>query len=126
MVNAYTGINFQIFSEIIDKYGDTVNRIVRTISQSNIEGDEKIITGVTINLQAYMSRKNRPWNFGNVGFIEGGDAVMLLKPGTAINRHDYIIWNGNTYRVENFLNRDQPGGNVAYIACNLFLVDDAV
>jgi hypothetical protein len=125
MVNTYTGLNFRIFDSMADKYGSEVSRVPITLSLSNIEGDETMTRGTTATLQVYIVRKARPWKFDNSGMIEGGDAVMLVKEANTVNRHDQIIWNGNTYRVETVLNRDQAGGNVYYKSCNLFLLEDS-
>lgn len=122
MANSNTGINFDIFANTFDKYGDSVSRVPITISQTNIEEDEVQTRGTTATLQVYIVRKARPWTFDKVGMVEGGDAVMLVKSTDTINRHDQIIWNSNTYRVQTVLNRDQIGGNVAYKACNLYLL----
>ncbi len=122
MANANTGIDFDIFINSITKYGDSVVRTPVTQTISNIEGDETLTDGTNETITVYISRKAKPWTFDKAGMIEGGDAVMLTLPTQTINRQDKITWNGNTYRVLTVINRDQLGGNVAYKACNLFLI----
>jgi len=123
MANAYTGVDFSAYARVFDHYGDSVVRTPVTLSLSNVEGDETVVEGSTGSIKVYIVRKNKPWNFDAAGMIEGGDALMLVRSTDTINRHDKITWNSNTYRVQTVLNRDQIGGNVAYKACNLFLID---
>lgn len=120
-MNANTGVNFTQFSNIIDKYGDTVIVSFNSTRYDNLSGHEVFTVSSTASVTAYIVRKNRPWQFDKAGEIEGGDAVMLVKPDQTINKNDVVTWNSNDYYVETVLNRDQIGGNVAYKACNLFL-----
>ncbi len=124
MTNTNTGINFNIFSNTITKYGSDVIRTAVTKTTSNFTGDETLTNGSTAEIRAYIVRKARGWIFDKEGEIEGGDAQMLTKANQTINKNDLITWNNNTYRVQNVLNRDQIGGTVALKNCNLFLIDD--
>jgi hypothetical protein len=122
MVNAGTGINFNIYPKMIIKYGTDVVLTSVTKTTSNIEGDETLTDGSTATIRAFLTRKNRPWFVDKAGLIEGGDAVMLVKPTDTVNRNDKVTWNNNTYRIQNVLARDQGGGNIAFYSCNLFLL----
>ena len=122
MANSNTGINFKIFTNVINKYGDAVIRTPVTKTISNIEGDETLTDGTPETITVYIVRKATKWTFDTIGQIEGGDAQMLTKSTQTINKNDKITWNGNTYRVQDVLNRDNPGGNVCYKTCNLFLI----
>jgi hypothetical protein len=102
-------------------YTTAVVRSIVTLSQSNIDGDETSAVSSTENINVYIARKARPWNFDKTGYIEGGDAIMLIDYQQAMSRGDLITWNGNTYQVQTVLDRDMLGGGVAYKTCNLFL-----
>jgi hypothetical protein len=93
-----------------------------TYTNSNIEADETGTDGTPATITVYIVRKSRPWNFDKAGFIEGGDATMLVKYDQTISRGDKIAWNGNNYRIQTVLDRDQLGGDIAYKACNLFKI----
>lgn len=93
-----------------------------TYSKSNIDADETATVSGTSSVNCYIVRKTRPWSFDKAGFIEGGDAVMLVQYNQSINRGDKITWNGNTYRIQTVLDRDQLSGGIAYKACNLFIL----
>lgn len=122
MVNSNTGVNFNIFTIPIRKYGSEVTITPRTQSDSNIEGDQTFTEASTTTAQAYIVRKNRGWFFDKAGTIEGGDAEMLALPTTTVSRYYKITWQGNTYMIRDVLDRDQLGGNIAYKRCNLFLL----
>lgn len=125
IVNSSTGVNFNVYLNAINKYGPGSTDVVLTsvsTAVSNIDGDETLTDGSTAAVRVYIVRKNAPWMFDQVGLIQGGDALMLAKPSTTVNKNDKITWNGNTYRVHNVLNRDNLGGNVAYKVCNLFKI----
>jgi hypothetical protein len=107
---------------MIDKYGDTVTIASRTKTIDNTSGDETITLGTPASTKVYIVRKNSPWYFDKAGLLEGGDAQMLTKPATTVNKDDVVAWNGHSYRIQHVLNRDNPGGNVAYKTCNLFLI----
>ena len=91
-----------------------------TLSISNIEADETKTPGTPQTIYVYIVRKNKPWNFDPSGYVEGGDALMLVQYNQTITRKAKISWNGNDYEVQTVLPRDQLGGDVAYNACNLF------
>jgi hypothetical protein len=122
MVNATTGVNFANYATLINKYGDSVLISTLTKSVSNVDASETLTVASTALATAYIVRKNKPWVFDKAGEIEGGDAVMVAKNNLSISKNDLVTWNGNTYRALNVLARDQIGGNVAYYACNLFLI----
>jgi len=122
MTNTSTGVEFTVYSNVITQYGDDVVRYPATFTYSNIEGDETVTYGATASLRAYIVRKARPWTFDKAGMIEGGDGLMLVKAADTITRLDKVTWNGNSYRVQTVLNRDNIGGTVAYKVCNLFLI----
>lgn len=107
---------------MIDKYGDVVTIAPKTKTIDNTSGDETLGAGSAVSTQVYIVRKNSPWFFDKAGLLEGGDAQMLTKPGVTVNKDDIVTWNGHSYRIQNVLNRDNPGGNVAYKSCNLFLI----
>lgn len=94
--------------------------IVKTTS--NTTGDETLTDGASYSIKVYIVRKNAPWFLDKAGLIQGGDALMLTFYDQTIAKNDKITWNGNTYRVENVLDRDQLGGGIAYRTCNLFLI----
>lgn len=123
MTNLAPGVDFTLFTGIIDTYGDIVVRTPVTKTESNIEGDETLNDGTPENIQGYLSRKTAPWMFDKPGLIQGGDAILLVYPTQTINKNDKITHNNVTYRVQQTLNRDQIGGVVAYISCNLFKIE---
>lgn len=88
----------------------------------NVTGDELLIDSNSNIINVYIVRKTSDWWFDKTGEIQGGNALMLVKHDQIINKNDKIIWNNNTYRVKNILNRDNLGGQIAYKACNLFLI----
>lgn len=88
----------------------------------NSTGDEGFTYSATNTLLVYIVRRNTQWLFDKSGLIQGGDALMLVRYGDTIVKNDKIAWNGNNYRVQAVLNRDQYAGINSYIACNLFLI----
>jgi len=123
MENEDTGVNFQIFSDIITKYGSDVSWSAATTTASNMDGDLITTFATAVTKRVYIVRKNTAWTLDKAGHIEGGNALMLAKPSHTVHKYDKIVWQGNTYTVKDVLDRDQIGSNVAYKACNLFLVD---
>ena len=122
MVNSSTGINLNIYANMITKYGDDVVRTEITKTTSNIEGDETLTTGSTSTLRAYLSYRTRPWFVDKAGLIEGGDAVMLVKSTDTVNKDDLITHNSITYRVQTIIPRTQPGGATAFFTAQLFKI----
>ena len=93
-----------------------------TYANSNIESDETATITGTASVNVYIVRKARPWNFDKEGFIEGGDALMLVQYTQTVTRGDKVTWNSNDYRIQTVLDRDQLAGFISYKACNLFLL----
>lgn len=123
MVNNNTGINFQTIIDTISKYGDpSVIRIPYTYTTSNVELDTEGTAGNPETSTAYISRKTKKFLSDKSGFIESSEIIMLIYPTQTMSRGDHIQWNGNEYFVQSVLNRDQPGGNVVYKACDLILI----
>lgn len=123
MVNALTGVYLPVYENMITKYGCDVVHTPITQSLSNIDGDETLTSGATATLRVYITRKTAPWTFDKLGLITGGDALMLVKRQNTVNKNDLITHNSHVYRIQNTINRDQPGGNVAFTSCNLFIVE---
>jgi hypothetical protein len=122
MVNNYTGVYFPVYKTMIRKYGDSVVRTPYTKTTSNVNGDETLTAGTPVTITVYIARKNAAWFLDKPGFVEGGDAIMIVPSDVTMNKDDTITWNGHTYRVITVLNRDMIGGNTAYRACQLFLL----
>lgn len=123
MTNATTGIKFNIFDNAITKYGDTVSHTPTTQTTSNIEGDETLTEGSAVNINVYIVRKTAEWFLDKPGYLEGGDAIMLLdRSNTTVKKNDKITWKGNNYRILAILDRDEAGGNLAFKTCQLFKI----
>jgi hypothetical protein len=122
MTNATTGVKFNVFDNIITKYGDDVTRIPVTKTTSNQSGDETLTDGTSSSIRVYIVRTARPYTQTKDGLVENGDATMLVKRDQTVNKNDKITWQGNTYRIQTVLDRDQLGGNIAYKYCKLFLM----
>lgn len=123
MVNTNTGVNLTVFSDKIIQYGQDVTRTPITKSINNVTGDETLTSGTNSTITAYISRKTAPWTLDKEGLIQGGDAIMLVLPTQTILKDDIITHNTVKYRVQDVINRDQIGGNVAYKTCNLFKIE---
>jgi hypothetical protein len=108
-------LNEQVFPDT------TVERYPAIKTLSNVTGSEDFSYGVVQLLNCYIVRKTAPWMFDKTGEIQGGDAELLVKSNQAIFKNDKIVWNGNTYIVQDVLARDQLAG-VVYKRCNLFFV----
>lgn len=122
-VNPNTGVQIEVFNDIISRYGYDITRTPITKTTSNIYGKEELSEGTSQTIRAYITKRTQPWHFDKEGLIEGGDALMLVQSGQDINKNDIIEADNDKYRVHDILNRNQFGGVTAFKSCNLFKID---
>jgi hypothetical protein len=122
MTNTATGIDFSTYLAAILRYGDSVVRTPVVKTTSNITGDAILTDGTPVTINAYIVRKDAKWFAEKSGYLEGGDAVMLIDSSLTMSKDDKITWKGDTFRVGTVLDRNNLGGNTAYLSCQLFLI----
>jgi len=117
-----TGLSFEVITNLINKYGVKVKVTPIKKEISNIEGDELLLELPSYSEIIFFSRKNTNWNQNNIGLIEGADAIGIIKSDSVIKKDFKILHNGNNYRVQSVINRDQGGGVVMFKTITLFLI----
>lgn len=102
----------------------TVSRTPVTKTLDPISGDETLSDGTPANIDVIFLRRSQKWMFDKEGLIEGGDAYILAKSTTSLNKEDKITYNGDTYRVQDLIIRytGPPDNDVIYKYANLFLI----
>jgi len=83
----------------IDFFSKDLVRTPVTKTTSNITGDVILTDGTTEKFKGDFYRRVDSINPSKAGFIEGADAMLLVKINITINKNDKISYNDETFRV---------------------------
>jgi len=83
----------------IDFFSKDLIRTPVTKTTSNITGDTTLTDGTPINFKGDFHRRTDSINPSKAGFIEGADAILLVKTTITINKNDKITYNNEDFRV---------------------------
>jgi len=93
-----------------------------TKTTSNLSGSETLTDGAAdTNYQGILFRRQDTYNQEYVGLFKGADAILLVKTSQTINKNDKIAFDGDTFRVDDVVNR-YAGTLKIYQTARLFLI----
>ena len=102
--------------------GTDVTWIARTKFIDNLTGAPEYTEESPVIVQGIFTKRALRYNWNKEGYIEMGDAYVMLPYDVLIKKADFIIFDGEKYRVETVLPRE-PGGVKQYKSVILYKIE---
>lgn len=107
----------------LNDLGTDVTWISRTKYIDNITGAATFVEASPVTIQGVFTKRALRFNWNKEGWVEMGDAYVMVPYSTTIKEEDYVEYDDERYRVATVLPRI-PGTVGQFISVILFKVEN--
>lgn len=104
----------------MEAYRKSVTRIPVTKTVDNISGSETYTEGTSTTINGVFFRQQDEWVQSKPGLLQGADAMILVDTDVTINRDDRIVYDGQTYQIQDEPVTRYAGTTAMYIVARLY------
>ncbi len=108
---------------VLRDLGTSITLIKRTRFPDNITGSPTYVEATPITIQGVIVKRNTRYTWPKEGYLELGDAFVMVPFNVDITKEDHVIFDSQRYRVDSVIRRI-PGNQKMFKSCNLFKIED--
>jgi len=119
-------LSVEDFDSLLTDYaGRNITHTPRTKAKS-FSGKEEFSDGTPASIFCYFLKRHQQWTFDKSAQIEGGDAVLLSKAASGVDKNDKVTADGVVYYIKDIIHvpgvfNDDGTVTMVYSYCNCFL-----